>query len=60
MTTDDSRAYVETGWDFLANQDPRDYYARLRSRVNPRRATPFLGDHQLRSRFNTVKTGDQL
>lgn len=53
-------SYVETGWDFLATVNPRDYFAGLRTRMNPRRATPFLGDFQLRSRFETVTTGDQL
>lgn len=60
MITSNPYAYVETGWDFLVNADPRDYYARLRGHVNPLRATPFLGDQQLRSRFETVQTGDYL
>lgn len=59
--TDDSRhAYSDNGWSILAHVNPREYYARLSACVNPRRATPFVGDYQLRSVFETVKTGEWL
>ena len=60
MPPDNPYTYVDAGWDFFANTDPREHFARLRQRVNPRRAVPFLSDFQLRGRFETVQTGDQL
>ena len=58
-TTDDfDDDYVFVGWDFLRNEDVREYYARRRARLNPRRATPFVHDIQVRSVFITAQTGD--
>lgn len=52
--------HEDAGWEFVQPQNARSFFTRRWSRINRRRATPFLNDIYTRGIFETVKTGEQL